>query len=72
MKTNIEVITEFMTYGSPLQQAFVIEALSRYANEVVEKADSIRESMKNSFIHPDAWIGCAEAWHELAKREALG
>ena len=54
-----------MNYGSPMNQAFLLEALRRYAKEVVENKEALREAMKNSMIHPDAWISSAESWLSL-------
>lgn len=48
----------------PLNQAFVIEAMGRYAGQIVEHKQEVMESMKNSFIEPAAWIGCAEKWQK--------
>jgi hypothetical protein len=67
--TNTELVTEFMEFGSPLNQAFVMEALNRYANLVIEEQDELRESMINHMIHPDPWIRCAEDFKELYDKE---
>jgi hypothetical protein len=61
-KTNTQRVTEYMDFGSPLKQAFVIEAISRYANEVVKNQKEIHSGMKHSFVSPDAWIACAKDW----------
>jgi hypothetical protein len=60
--TNTELVMQYMEFGSPLNQAFVIEALTRYAKKTARNADAVRDSMKGSFIHPDSWIKCAEDW----------
>lgn len=62
VKTNVEKVTEFMEFGSSIRQAFVMEAINRYAKEVVNNAPQIREGMKHSFISPDAWIAAAAEW----------
>ena len=67
IKTNVEIVTEFMECGSPMNQAFAIEALSRYAKEVITNAEQIRASMKNSFIEPNAWIACAADWQNIRR-----
>lgn len=61
-KTNAEIVADFMEGGSPMNQAFVMEAISLYATQVKEKAADIRANMKDSFINPDAWIACAHDW----------
>lgn len=67
-KTNVEKVTNFMEFGSPLNQAFVLEALRRYtlevkANEAVLKAD------KTSFISGTAWVACAYDWEKIAGKD---
>jgi hypothetical protein len=89
-----KAILDYMTWSSPMNQAFIIEALGRdnieftyaggetniikvkqaiklfgveriqkalesYASAIWDKQDEVRESMKNSFISPDAWIRSA-------------
>lgn len=67
--SNTELVTEFMEFGSPLNQAFVMEAITRYANLVIEQQDELRESMKDGFVHPEAWIKCAKDFNKLYERE---
>lgn len=61
-KTNVERITEIMEFSKagPLAQSFIICAIEKYAAQVADNADEIRESMKNSFIDGDAWIRTAK------------
>ena len=60
-KTNSEFLDELMSFSDhgALMQAFVIEGLRLYANQVVAADLS---SMKNGFILPEAWKGCAEEY----------
>jgi hypothetical protein len=86
-----KAILDYMTWSSPMNQLFIIEALGRddieftyqgketnidkikqaiklhgseriqkalktYAIEVVNNKETLKESMKNSFINADAWI----------------
>lgn len=60
--TNVELVTKYMEWGSPMNQLFVIDALRKHAELVVEKQDELRETMKDSFIHPEAWIQSAKDW----------
>jgi hypothetical protein len=66
-KTNLEVVTEFMEWGSALNQAFVIEALTRYAKQITSNPDEVRKAMANSPLHPESWIKCASDWMEIAR-----
>ena len=66
-KTNVEKVTEFMEFGSPLNQAFVMEACNRYSAELLKDMNAVRKSMKNSFINADAWLDCAQNWKDKTK-----
>ena len=67
MKTNHRIVKEFLS-KHPVNQVFVIEAISRYATSIVENEVALRKSMENSIIHPDAWINAAKDWIEINKR----
>ncbi len=75
--TNVELVTKYMEFGSPLNQAFVIEALSRYANQLIEQKDEIiaqqekdEKEGKFSMINMAAWVQCAEHWKKSCDRRA--
>ena len=61
---NVEFMKHLMTSGlcpaGAMSQCFVLDALGKHADRVVDNADECRETMKNSFIHPEAWIATAE------------
>ena len=65
-RTNMERITEFMEFGSPLNQAFVMDAVTRIAERILADPDAMKAAMEkngsHNFINPDAWIQCAEQW----------
>ena len=59
--TNVQFVTDMMEhskYGA-LVQAFVLEGIARYAEQVKSNAKSLRKSMKDHIIRPEAWIGVA-------------
>lgn len=60
-QTNIERVTDFMQWGSPLRQAFVIEAITRYADQV---AAASPEQLANGFISGEAWQQVAQEAQE--------
>ena len=62
-KTNIRIVTDYMN-EHPLNQAFVMEALSRYAKSVTANKATLIEQMKDGFISGEAWVASAEAWVE--------
>ena len=55
-KTNIQLVTHMMTYSKQgvLMQAFIIEAIAKYAESVKENP-----LPDNGFISPHAWDACA-------------
>tara|TARA_R110000868_G_scaffold103681_10_gene285367 strand:+ start:314 stop:583 length:270 start_codon:yes stop_codon:yes gene_type:complete len=59
-KTNSEAINHYINFGSALNQVFLIDAVLKVSREVIKSKDEVKELMKGSFIHPDAWINCAE------------
>lgn len=63
-QTNIERIVDFMERGNPLNQVFVIEALDRYAKEILANKEKVIEENQHSIIHPNSWIKCAEGWQK--------
>lgn len=63
-KTNVEAVTEYMKLFSPMNQVFVIDAVTKMAEQVVKNEDEVRKAMQGSIVHPDAWIGAAKQWLE--------
>ncbi len=59
-QTVAEQIEHFLTWNHPLLHAFVIEALIKYSDQIIENREQVIENMKNSFISGDAWVHCAE------------
>jgi hypothetical protein len=57
---NVEFLTNFMEWGSPMNQMFVIDAVSKLAKSVVDNEASVLKSMENNFIHGPAWVQCAK------------
>jgi len=66
-KDNQEFVSDFMQFGSPMNQIFVMDAISKLAKSVLENQDAVRESMKDHFIEPNAWIASAKLWSDKFK-----
>lgn len=64
LPSNVEKIVAYLEYGNPLKQAFVIEAVSRYADTLLKDMEKTRREMRGSFISPNAWLDCAQTWRD--------
>ena len=60
-QTNVERIQHIMEFSRPgaLMQAFVIDALIKYSAHVAKNEEKLKNEMKDSWISPEAWVGCA-------------
>jgi len=58
-KTNIQLVRHIMEYSATgaLKQAFVIEALYQYSQQILEDKTAWPQ---NSFVSQEAWQTCAE------------
>lgn len=63
--TNIEVINEFMNWGSITNQMLVIEAVYQQSKLIVENQDLISDNWNNPIIHPQTWIQSAKDFIEI-------
>lgn len=68
--TNIEFVTQFMNFGSPLNQIFLIEAVDQYAAQAAAMTDEEVAEMeaKTPLISVDAWRRSARQWIEDKKK----
>jgi len=66
-QTNTEAVIELMDWAKsgPLMQAFVIEAISRYARECAEHAPEVFDS---PMLNGRAWHRCAVEAKEAMER----
>jgi hypothetical protein len=69
--SNTEFVNRFMTYGSPLNQMFLIEAVSRYAKTLADasEADLASAQEKNQWISMKAWQECGRQWIRDMEKE---
>jgi hypothetical protein len=56
-ETNVQRVTRLMEFGSPLMQAFVVEAIAKYAALCLQKDAAFFDS---GFMNGKAWIDCAK------------
>jgi hypothetical protein len=57
---NVEMLTQFMEHGSPLNQIFVIDAVTKLAKLVVDNEEETLKHMEGGFVNGPAWVKCAK------------
>jgi len=57
MKTNLELVTEIMEFGSPMNQVVVIQALDYYCKTVIEQG---AESVDSPLLNGEAYVAACE------------
>jgi hypothetical protein len=62
--SNTEFVNHFMSFGSPMNQLFVMDAIGKLSKLVVDSKDQLMISMDNGFITPESWIKAAEDWRK--------
>jgi hypothetical protein len=62
--SNTEFVNHFMSFGSPMNQLFVMDAIGKLSKMVIESKDQLMISMDNGFITPQSWIKAAEDWRK--------
>lgn len=66
-ETNEQFIARIMSSGSPLAQAFVIEAVAKYATACAKEP---AETFDSPLLHGAAWVAIAkEIRNEIEKRD---
>lgn len=62
--TNVDLVNNYMEFGSPLNQAFLIQAVTTFANVVIREKEKLiaKDKKKPLVINPHAWVKCAEDW----------
>ena len=60
--TNTERLTQIMEFSKagPMSQPFIMEAIRKYAEQIIDNEEQIIEQMQTSFI-------CGESWVKTAK-----
>ena len=67
-ETNVEMITRVCDFSKngAMGQAFLIEAVKHYSEEVIKQGIPEKDPDNNSipFISPELWLSCAEEWNK--------
>ena len=53
-----KAIVDYVLHGEPLNEAFVLEALYRYADQVTRNPNAVKDQLRG--ISHEAWIQCAK------------
>jgi len=62
--TNTSFVNDFMNWGSPMNQVWLMEACHRYAAQLVDNKEQVLKDMEGAFISGPAWVACAEKWQK--------
>jgi hypothetical protein len=57
---NVELVEKIMLTGSPLNQIFVMDALIKWSNHIINNKEEVLKSLENTMIRGPAWIEAAE------------
>lgn len=60
-KSNDKVVQSFMK-SHPMNSVFVLEAVTRYAKDVVVNKHDFVKEMSHSIISGELWVEIAENW----------
>lgn len=68
-KSNVELLTEIMSFGSPMKQLVVMDAVYKYCEQIIENEAAVLESMKDGMIYGPAWVSaCKEIKKSIDER----
>ena len=59
-KTAPQVLIDILKGCNPIAKMFIFDAIYKHIDRVLENKETTVEAMKDSFIHGQAWVDCAE------------
>lgn len=68
-KTNRQVLAKAIKEMDDVHLAFVRDMMLQSSEGILAQKEQIRESMKNSFIHPDLYLAAIQDLHDRIKLE---
>ena len=66
--SNIEMLVDYMEWGSPMNQMFVIDAVSKQAKLVVDNEEQVLKDMEDGFIYGPSWVRAAKDFIEASDK----
>ena len=58
--TNVQLVKKIMETGSPMNQLFVLDALTKWSDHIIENKEETLKQMENTMIYGPAWVESAE------------
>lgn len=67
--TNVEFVTKLMEFSQfgPLAQLFVLDALDKWSQKIIDNEATVLATMKDGFIAGEAWVGVAKEINKKIK-----
>lgn len=59
-ETNQEILTRLFDTLGPMAEMFVIDALTKHTQKIIDNETEVIEQMENDFIHGPAWVQVAK------------
>ena len=59
-KTPQNILIEILKGYNPIATMFIFDAISKQTDRVLKDKEQTIEAMKNSIVHGEAWVDCAE------------
>ena len=59
---NVQLVQQYMSQGSPMHQLFAIEAVNRYAQQIIDNKERVIQQMNSGWIDGNSWVQSAEQW----------
>lgn len=69
--TNVEFVTKLMEFSKfgPLAQLFVIDALDKWSQKIIDSQEQVLVQMKDGFVSGEAWVGVAKEINAKVKAQ---
>jgi hypothetical protein len=59
-QTPQKVLIDILKGCNPIATMFIMDAIAKQSDRVLENREQTIDAMKNSFVHGEAWVNTAE------------
>lgn len=59
-KTNVQLVKKIMETGSPMNQLFVMDALKKWSDYIIDHEAEVLKQLENTMIYGPAWVDAAK------------